>query len=69
MIYNWINEHILRRKIKDFKKDPLKFAQWVNENVDSDFLVEKKDKEVGGPDGPEPTRFGTWENKGREIDF
>ena len=47
----------------------MKFAKWVNENVDSDFLVEKKDKEVGGPDGPEPTRFGTWENKGREIDF
>ena len=26
-------------------------------------------KEYGGPKGPEPTRFGTWEHKGREIDF
>lgn len=26
-------------------------------------------KEVGGPKGPEPTRFGDWERKGRCIDF
>lgn len=26
-------------------------------------------KEVGGPAGPEPTRFGDWERKGRCIDF
>jgi hypothetical protein len=26
-------------------------------------------EEVGGPPGPEPTRFGDWEKKGRCIDF
>ena len=26
-------------------------------------------KEYGGPKGAEPTRFGTWESKGKEIDF
>jgi hypothetical protein len=26
-------------------------------------------KELGGPPGPEPTRFGDWEKKGRCIDF
>ncbi|XP_066850829.1 succinate dehydrogenase assembly factor 4, mitochondrial [Anser cygnoides] len=26
-------------------------------------------KERGGPKGPEPTRFGDWERKGRCIDF
>ena len=26
-------------------------------------------KEIGGPQGPEPTRFGDWERKGRCIDF
>jgi hypothetical protein len=26
-------------------------------------------KEVGGPAGPEPTRYGDWERKGRCIDF
>ncbi len=25
--------------------------------------------EQGGPAGPEPTRFGDWERKGRCIDF
>jgi hypothetical protein len=26
-------------------------------------------KEIGGRDGPEPTRFGDWEKSGRCIDF
>ncbi|MDX1711899.1 MAG: DUF1674 domain-containing protein [Rhodovibrionaceae bacterium] len=26
-------------------------------------------KEVGGPEGPEPTRFGDWERKGICYDF
>ena len=34
-----------------------------------DIKFERKEKEYGGPKGAEPTRFGTWENKGREIDF
>ncbi len=25
--------------------------------------------EVGGPDGPDPTRYGDWERRGRCIDF
>ncbi|MBO1075645.1 succinate dehydrogenase assembly factor 4 [Roseomonas marmotae] len=25
--------------------------------------------EIGGPAGPEPTRFGDWERKGRVSDF
>jgi hypothetical protein len=25
--------------------------------------------EIGGPTGPEPTRYGDWEKKGRCIDF
>jgi hypothetical protein len=25
--------------------------------------------EIGGPSGPEPTRYGDWEKKGRCIDF
>jgi hypothetical protein len=31
--------------------------------------VEQKPREVGGRDGPEPTRYGDWELKGRCIDF
>ena len=26
-------------------------------------------REIGGPSGPEPTRYGDWERRGRCIDF
>ena len=26
-------------------------------------------REIGGTDGPDPTRYGDWEKKGRCIDF
>jgi hypothetical protein len=26
-------------------------------------------QEIGGPTGPEPTRYGDWEKNGRCIDF
>ena len=29
----------------------------------------KKPAEIGGPKGPEPTRFGDWERQGRCVDF
>lgn len=28
-----------------------------------------KPKEIGGPGGPEPTRYGDWEKKGIASDF
>jgi hypothetical protein len=28
-----------------------------------------KEKEIGGPQGPEPTRYGDWEKKGICYDF
>uniref|UniRef100_A0A668AZG0 Succinate dehydrogenase assembly factor 4, mitochondrial n=1 Tax=Myripristis murdjan TaxID=586833 RepID=A0A668AZG0_9TELE len=31
--------------------------------------VNPETKEKGGPRGPEPTRYGDWERKGRCIDF
>lgn len=30
--------------------------------------IDQKD-EIGGPKGPEPTRYGDWEKGGRCIDF
>lgn len=30
---------------------------------------EQKPGEIGGPKGPEPTRYGDWEFKGRCTDF
>lgn len=29
----------------------------------------KMPKEIGGPTGPEPTRYGDWEKNGRCTDF
>jgi hypothetical protein len=29
----------------------------------------KPPREIGGPQGPEPTRYGDWEVKGRCSDF
>ncbi len=31
--------------------------------------AKKPPKEVGGPPGPEPTRYGDWQYKGRVTDF
>lgn len=31
--------------------------------------VNPKTGEIGGPKGPEPTRYGDWERKGRVSDF
>ncbi|KAL2249064.1 UNVERIFIED_CONTAM: Succinate dehydrogenase assembly factor 4, mitochondrial [Sesamum indicum] len=41
-----------------------------DEEIDgSDEFVNKQTGEVGGPRGPEPTRYGDWEKNGRCYDF
>jgi hypothetical protein len=39
------------------------------ERHDEADVAESGAGETGGPSGPEPTRFGDWERKGRCIDF
>jgi hypothetical protein len=47
----------------------------TQQNTDTTENKEKEDnkkeskEEVGGPKGPEPTRYGDWENAGKCIDF
>jgi hypothetical protein len=41
--------------LKDPAKEPVKKAT--------------RQKELGGPSGPEPTRYGDWERKGICVDF
>ena len=44
----------------------------MNKNIKqkkSTNLKTKKEKEIGGPSGPEPTRYGDWEKKGICYDF
>ena len=33
------------------------------------YREKQKQKELGGPTGMEPTRYNTWEHKGKEVDF
>lgn len=40
-----------------------------SEGDDGGELVNEKTGEIGGPRGPEPTRYGDWEQKGRCTDF
>ena len=49
-----------------------KEREWRKNNPDEHKIMDRpvrKDPELGGPKGPEPTRYKTWESKGREIDF
>ena len=41
----------------------------VAANLDPRASAENLPKELGGPKGPEPTRFGDWEHNGRCTDF
>jgi len=44
-----------------------------NKSVNNDVAAKRKSnkplKEIGGRDGPDPTRYGDWEKAGRCIDF
>ena len=56
-----------------FGKNIMKEEQKSNIKTDKDENIQQptdsKPKEIGGPKGPEPTRYGDWEKKGRCIDF
>ena len=44
----------------------------MNKNIKqkkSKNLKTQNEKEIGGPSGPEPTRYGDWEKKGICYDF
>ena len=51
-------------KADDLKKD----SDLKKTEIDSSKKKILK-KEIGGQDGPEPTRFGDWEKKGITSDF
>jgi hypothetical protein len=40
-----------------------------DQSVEQDGGVSDRQKEIGGRDGPDPTRYGDWEKNGRCIDF
>ena len=41
----------------------------ILKNISLDTIKKKENREIGGPSGLEPTRFGDWEKNGRCSDF
>lgn len=41
----------------------------ANNTIKAKVEPSRRSKEVGGPSGPEPVRYGDWERNGRCIDF
>uniref|UniRef100_A0A0K0FGL6 Succinate dehydrogenase assembly factor 4, mitochondrial n=1 Tax=Strongyloides venezuelensis TaxID=75913 RepID=A0A0K0FGL6_STRVS len=41
----------------------------VKDSKQKSKYYNEKTGEIGGPQGPEPTRYGDWERKGRVSDF
>ena len=62
-----IGPDVLARPGKTANEDAKQVATALSGNG-ADERVEPV-PEVGGPAGPEPTRYGDWERKGRAIDF
>ena len=60
---------------RDKKNTPATAAKSVDKTVQNTDNLPKKAvdgemlPEVNGPKGPEPTRYGDWEQKGRCTDF
>jgi hypothetical protein len=55
------------RKISDTNESAA--ASTEDHNVEQGSGVTDQEKEIGGRDGPDPTRYGDWEKNGRCIDF
>tara|TARA_Y100001970_G_scaffold294364_1_gene451637 strand:- start:55993 stop:56196 length:204 start_codon:yes stop_codon:yes gene_type:complete len=66
--------------VNNYKKNKVDIPQTAREkgkksknvkinNENSNKQAEDSVSELGGPEGPEPTRFGDWERNGRCIDF
>jgi hypothetical protein len=62
------DETIKTRKSSESRATPSDISNGHN-NVEEDAGGTGPKKEIGGRDGPDPTRFGDWEKAGRCIDF
>ncbi|KAL1550686.1 hypothetical protein AAHA92_18618 [Salvia divinorum] len=56
-------------RINNHIEDERRFDLKNGEDDGGDEFVNKGTGEVGGPRGPEPTRYGDWEKNGRCSDF
>lgn len=54
--------------VKKQEQEEITHQDSQNEEDGGEY-VNKETGEIGGPKGPEPTRFGDWERNGRCSDF
>jgi len=50
-------------------EDPETKDEIHEDHTPSATIEERRPREIGGRDGPDPTRYGDWEKNGRCIDF
>lgn len=55
--------------MKDDKEVVMPAKPPVSSDVPAEKGEDSRPREIGGPKGPEPTRYGDWEIGGRCIDF
>ena len=72
--YLWHTGRVTENRSKSTTSDDPKTKPGDNHSVRKDVdvaVTDKKtlEKEIGGREGPDPTRYGDWEKAGRCIDF
>ena len=58
-----------RDKPEEASDAPEKLAASIGKPAGVAQSDDQRPKEIGGPKGPEPTRYGDWEKGGRCSDF
>ncbi|HCM83622.1 MAG TPA: DUF1674 domain-containing protein [Alphaproteobacteria bacterium] len=59
----------MSEKSKTAVEQPPELPQPTDENLPRIKTPTQPEGEIGGPQGPEPTRYGDWEIGGRCSDF
>jgi len=60
--------HVSPTKVIEMKENK-EINNKKNKDGNAEPQADSTPKEIGGPKGLEPTRYGDWEKKGRCIDF
>eukprot|EP01088_Endostelium_zonatum_P008388 TRINITY_DN211_c0_g1_i1.p1 TRINITY_DN211_c0_g1~~TRINITY_DN211_c0_g1_i1.p1 ORF type:complete len:108 (+),score=33.10 TRINITY_DN211_c0_g1_i1:39-362(+) len=64
-----LSQEEIVEQIKELDAQITKLQKEGGELKDMTKHVNKQTGEIGGPPGPEPTRYGDWNYKGRTTDF
>jgi len=67
-LYNWFRSMTQKKKQINSSNEQAVNTETHQHSVETEEAPGST-PEIGGPKGPEPTRYGDWERKGRCIDF